>query len=1147
MLQNKSLKGFVVKLLFLGVIFTSLQLQAQAPNILNNNRLRFGNGAENSVNTSGNLQQPFYYDTTAAVFRQLTFNNYPLDNAYAIGGDGTNSWNTNGTIVQNPVLTGQVIDYSGFTITNAVTGDGYGVIKTTGQMDIGGSAMEVETIYTLLQPEGYIKIDVTYKNVSAAPVQNVRFWLGTRDDYVGIDDAPIKERGNIVAGAFVANTLASESSSALKIQSGAEAVLFYSNSTQGNTVVQSCCTWSNVINQNPSTSTVSSGVTDGSYGFYVRLADLAVNASDSFTMYYAAGTLAEIDVIISAVATASGAISNVTYTSADYTATMTDTGDGYWVAVPTGSAAPTIAEIIAGVDYGAVTVAASGTSPMTANVAQVFNITGLTSVTTYDFYFVGSYLDALSVLTYTGINTETFTTLNNDPTITAITNQTVCPDSATGALSFTVGDIETPAPSLVVTAASSDTVVIPNANIVITGAGATRTVTVTPAAGQTGLVTITLTVTDANTGASTSVYTVDFSDTTAPVADVAVLADVTGECNVVSLTAPTATDNCGGVVTVTNDAVLPISGEGTTTVVTWTYDDGNGNTSTQTQNVIIDDVTASVVAIQNITVQLDASGQVLVTPSVINNGSTDNCGIATMAFGGVVFAEVNENGNLSITLPPGKVVTSVDFASYGSPTGSNGVYGIGACHAPNSQTIVEGYAVGNNSFTIPATNAVFGDPCAMVSKNLCVAVSYAVGNPDVTFNCSDLGGNLVALEVIDVNGNVNTASAVITVEDNLSPIVDVVTLTDVTAECTVASLTAPTATDNCGVLAGTHDAILPISGEGTTVVTWTYDDGNGNTSIQTQNVVIDDVTAPVADVAVLADVTAECSVASLTAPTATDNCGGVVTVTNDVTLPISGVGTTTVVTWTYDDGNGNTSIQLQNVVLDDVTAPVVITQNITVTLDDNGEFSISESDINNGSTDNCGIASMSLDIDTFDCFNLGDYTVILSVEDIGGNISTATAVVTVLGDDLDGDTIVDACDDDIDGDGVLNVDDNCVTVVNPDQVDLDQDNIGDACDDFIDIKVTPNDTITPNGDGVNDTWYIENIWRYPNAAIKVFNRHGVKVFEGRNYSDDWGGVSTEGGNGLLPANSYYYIIELNQPEFGKYGITPVTGWFYINY
>ncbi|WP_033960341.1 LamG-like jellyroll fold domain-containing protein, partial [Psychroserpens jangbogonensis] len=133
--------------------------------------------------------------------------------------------------------------------------------------------------------------------------------------------------------------------------------------------------------------------------------------------------------------------------------------------------------------------------------------------------------------------------------------------------------------------------------------------------------------------------------------------------------------------------------------------------------------------------------------------------------------------------------------------------------------------------------------------------------------------------------------------------------------------------DNCGgTVLVTNNASLPISGEGTTtVVTWTYDDGNGNTSTQTQNVIIDDITAPVADVASLSNVTAECEVSSLTAPTATDNCGGTVLVTNNASLPISGEGTTTVVTWTYDDGNGNISTQIQNVIIDDISGPTAIT------------------------------------------------------------------------------------------------------------------------------------------------------------------------------------------------------------------------------
>src|SRR5204863_3779350 len=70
----------------------------------------------------------------------------------------------------------------------------------------------------------------------------------------------------------------------------------------------------------------------------------------------------------------------------------------------------------------------------------------------------------------------------------------------------TVGDTETAAASLTVSGSSSDTTLVPNANIVFGGSGANRTVTITPAANQFGTTTITLTVTDADSGTSSDSF-----------------------------------------------------------------------------------------------------------------------------------------------------------------------------------------------------------------------------------------------------------------------------------------------------------------------------------------------------------------------------------------------------------------------------------------------------------------------------------------------------------------------------------------------------------------------------------------------------------------------------------------------------------------
>ncbi len=86
---------------------------------------------------------------------------------------------------------------------------------------------------------------------------------------------------------------------------------------------------------------------------------------------------------------------------------------------------------------------------------------------------------------------------NTAPTISAIGNQTTAQDTATAPISFTVGDAETLAGSLSVTGSSSNAVLVPTANIVFGGSGSARTVTLTPAPGQSGTATITVTTTDA--------------------------------------------------------------------------------------------------------------------------------------------------------------------------------------------------------------------------------------------------------------------------------------------------------------------------------------------------------------------------------------------------------------------------------------------------------------------------------------------------------------------------------------------------------------------------------------------------------------------------------------------------------------------------
>ncbi|NTE22440.1 gliding motility-associated C-terminal domain-containing protein, partial [Agrobacterium tumefaciens] len=72
-----------------------------------------------------------------------------------------------------------------------------------------------------------------------------------------------------------------------------------------------------------------------------------------------------------------------------------------------------------------------------------------------------------------------------------------------------------------------------------------------------------------------------------------------------------------------------------------------------------------------------------------------------------------------------------------------------------------------------------------------------------------------------------------------------------------------------------------------------------------------------------------------------------------------------------------------------------------------------------------------------------------------------------------------------------------------------------------DYKLVANNILTPNGDGVNDTWLVKNIDLYPNNEVRIFDRNGREMYSKKTYDNSWNG--TFGGNDLAEG-TYYYII-----------------------
>lgn len=106
------------------------------------------------------------------------------------------------------------------------------------------------------------------------------------------------------------------------------------------------------------------------------------------------------------------------------------------------------------------------------------------------------------------------------------------------------------------------------------------------------------------------------------------------------------------------------------------------------------------------------------------------------------------------------------------------------------------------------------------------------------------------------------------------------------------------------------------------------------------------------------------------------------------------VGTTNV-TLTVSNACGTDVCQF-TVTVTDNEAPTVLTQDVQIALDANGTALVSVADIDNGSFDNCGISSISINQTDFNCAHLGTNTVMLTVLDNYGNANNATATVTVV-------------------------------------------------------------------------------------------------------------------------------------------------------
>jgi gliding motility-associated-like protein len=503
--------------------------------------------------------------------------------------------------------------------------------------------------------------------------------------------------------------------------------------------------------------------------------------------------------------------------------------------------------------------------------------------------------------------------------------------------------------------------------------------------------TVTLSVTDVSGNTATATATVTVLDNIAPTVvtqNITVYLDANGNASIVPADVNnSSTDNCAIATYDVSPNSFSCANIGSNTV-TLTVTDVSGNTNTATATVTVLDNIAPTVVTQNITVYLDANGNASIVPADVNNGSTDNCAIASYSVSPNTFTCADSNANTVIL-----TVTDVS-GNTASATATVTVLDTIAPTVITQNITVNLDANGNASIVAADVNNGSTDNCAIASMSV---------SPN-TFTCADSNANTVTLTVTDISGNVNTATATVTIVDNIAPIVSTqnitVYLTGLGTASIVPSQVDNSSTDNCAI--ATYDVSpnsFSCADTGSNTVTLTITDVSGNVNSATANVIVLDTLVPTVitqNATVYLDANGQVSITTATVDGGSSNScsvGSFTVIPNNFTCADSG---NNVVTLTMTSGSGVSNSATAIVTVLDTIAPTVNTQNITVYLDANGAASIVAADVNNGSTDNCAIASYSVSPNTFICADSNANTVTLTVTDVSGNVNTATATVTVL-------------------------------------------------------------------------------------------------------------------------------------------------------
>ncbi|PIZ08056.1 MAG: hypothetical protein COY56_05830 [Flavobacteriaceae bacterium CG_4_10_14_0_8_um_filter_34_31] len=395
---------------------------------------------------------------------------------------------------------------------------------------------------------------------------------------------------------------------------------------------------------------------------------------------------------------------------------------------------------------------------------------------------------------------------------------------------------------------------------------------------------------------------------------------------------------------------------------------------------------------QDFTVFLDVNGQATISSSNINNGSSDNCGIASMSVSPNFF-NCASIGNQIVTLTVTDTEGNINTAQANVTVIDNLMPNIGTA---SNQTV-------SGNVNCQATLANY--------TSLVLATDNC-GSPTITQNPPAgtliTGTTTVTLTATDASGNFDTTTFNVIIEDTTNPTINTIADQSVSGDAACQGLVGDYSSlafvsDNCDATPVVSQS--PAAGtvfSGTTSVTVTVTDASGNFSSTSFDVVVLDVINPtidgIADRTVVSNTNCEANLPDYTfLANVLDNCDASPLITQ---FPNPGTvfSGSILVTITATDTSGNASSTSFNVTVIDVIAPEIICpENMLVIPDENGNFILPDVTSNAIVFDNCTISPMIFQSPAAGTiFTEGSInTITLIATDDAGNISECTFVIEV--------------------------------------------------------------------------------------------------------------------------------------------------------